>query len=245
MQKNFCEICRCEVESELFISSCDKHEFCSDCLFVYLSNELPKYSKKLRCPGIYCSNSFNVNLLKRIVKSDSRFNLLAHHLANINRFCKLEEGNHSECPFQDCGYLNKQPWFRKMLRCAKCSKSYCFFCRKETHSNQLCLADRKENLSKLKSNGRLVYCPGCSIPVEKADGCNSMSCIRCLTKFCWLCGWKIWRGHYHFLNPLGCKSPYTSRDDWVYYRRGIRLLFWTLLLVLLYKLTTFFISLRF
>ncbi|XP_055337739.1 uncharacterized protein LOC129587832 isoform X2 [Paramacrobiotus metropolitanus] len=31
-------------------------------------------------------------------------------------------------------------------------------------------------------------CPNCKTPTEKADGCNHMTCPRCHTHFCWLCG---------------------------------------------------------
>lgn len=30
-------------------------------------------------------------------------------------------------------------------------------------------------------------CPSCRVNIEKNDGCNKMICLKCKTKFCWLC----------------------------------------------------------
>lgn len=32
-----------------------------------------------------------------------------------------------------------------------------------------------------------VTCPKCNSPIEKVDGCNKMTCVKCGTLFCWLC----------------------------------------------------------
>lgn len=34
----------------------------------------------------------------------------------------------------------------------------------------------------------IVRCPGCSLPIQRSDGCNKMTCSRCLTMFCNICG---------------------------------------------------------
>ena len=38
----------------------------------------------------------------------------------------------------------------------------------------------------LRASGQ--RCPGCGVPVEKSEGCNEMTCTRCSTQFCFLCG---------------------------------------------------------
>merc|ERR1719300_1864580 len=40
-------------------------------------------------------------------------------------------------------------------------------------------------------------CPHCNAPIEKNDGCNKITCWRCSTNFCWLCG-----------NRLDKQNPY-------------------------------------
>eukprot|EP00090_Calanus_glacialis_P004158 TRINITY_DN13072_c0_g1_i1.p1 TRINITY_DN13072_c0_g1~~TRINITY_DN13072_c0_g1_i1.p1 ORF type:complete len:850 (+),score=253.12 TRINITY_DN13072_c0_g1_i1:36-2585(+) len=34
-------------------------------------------------------------------------------------------------------------------------------------------------------------CPHCNAPIEKNEGCNKITCWRCNTHFCWLCGLKL------------------------------------------------------
>ena len=40
-------------------------------------------------------------------------------------------------------------------------------------------------------------CPCCGSMIQKADGCNKMTCGRCRNFFCWLCLSKI-DGYEHF-----------------------------------------------
>ena len=47
----------------------------------------------------------------------------------------------------------------------------------------------------LEDNSKV--CPQCRAHIQKTDGCNKMTCTKCRTNFCWLCG-KI----------LSCHDPY-------------------------------------
>ena len=38
----------------------------------------------------------------------------------------------------------------------------------------------------VKDNAK--HCPHCNAPIEKNEGCNKITCWRCSTNFCWLCG---------------------------------------------------------
>lgn len=61
----------------------------------------------------------------------------------------------------------------------------------------------RKNLLKLKAQfeedqanrawlkDRTQSCPHCSSPVEKSIGCNHMTCTRCQTHFCFLCGTRL------------------------------------------------------
>ncbi|EJF66506.1 hypothetical protein BD309DRAFT_909405 [Dichomitus squalens] len=46
-------------------------------------------------------------------------------------------------------------------------------------------------------------CPGCDLPVEKASGCNHMTCVRCQQHYCYRCGAKLDKIHpyKHFSTP--------------------------------------------
>ena len=55
-------------------------------------------------------------------------------------------------------------------------------------------------------------CPKCRNPIQKNAGCNHMTCAKCNSSWCWICGGKI-RGDSHFssLNIFGC--PGGQFDD--------------------------------
>ncbi|ESP01946.1 hypothetical protein LOTGIDRAFT_157076 [Lottia gigantea] len=48
-------------------------------------------------------------------------------------------------------------------------------------------------------------CPACGFHIEKADGCNKMTCTKCKNYFCWLCGDSLSRtnpySHYNIKGP--------------------------------------------
>ena len=50
------------------------------------------------------------------------------------------------------------------------------------------------------------HCPHCRAPIEKNDGCNKITCWRCETNFCWLCGTKLPKQNpYSHFNVRGGK----------------------------------------
>jgi E3 ubiquitin-protein ligase RNF14 len=54
----------------------------------------------------------------------------------------------------------------------------------------------------LSENAR--HCPHCNAPIEKNEGCNKITCWRCSTHFCWLCGEKLNQGNpYLHFNVMG------------------------------------------
>ena len=67
------------------------------------------------------------------------------------------------------------------------------------------LATMSSNLASedyLANNAKM--CPHCNAPIEKNEGCNKVTCWRCSTNFCWLCGVKLAASNpYHHFNAGG------------------------------------------
>ena len=54
----------------------------------------------------------------------------------------------------------------------------------------------------VKDNAK--QCPHCNAPIEKNEGCNKITCWRCSTNFCWLCGEQIRASNpYAHFNVVG------------------------------------------
>ena len=46
------------------------------------------------------------------------------------------------------------------------------------------------------TGGGVKNCPICGARTQKDDGCNHMTCERCLTNWCWICNQQINETHY-------------------------------------------------
>ncbi|KDN43490.1 hypothetical protein RSAG8_06079, partial [Rhizoctonia solani AG-8 WAC10335] len=53
---------------------------------------------------------------------------------------------------------------------------------------------------------RTMACPRCETRVEKSEGCNHMTCVRCAAHFCFRCGTKLRAEspYTHFSQPGSC-----------------------------------------
>lgn len=38
-----------------------------------------------------------------------------------------------------------------------------------------------------RANNDVKDCPVCRVPIERSEGCNHMTCIRCQSHICWEC----------------------------------------------------------
>ena len=85
---------------------------------------------------------------------------------------------------------------------------------KASHDERLFMERRygKKQLTTMSANlasedylaDKAKMCPHCNAPIEKNEGCNKITCWRCTTNFCWLCGIKLAASNpYHHFNTGG------------------------------------------
>lgn len=72
------------------------------------------------------------------------------------------------------GYLDKD------YNCNLCENRFCKKCEKLLDSNHICAQEDIESVNYIK---QITKCPTCNVAVEKIDGCNFITCARCLTNF--------------------------------------------------------------
>lgn len=111
-------------------------------------------------------------------------------------------------------------------RCAQCAFAFCILCQRSWHGSGPCsdfkakwdAADADERAAlEARFGDRVIAdmqsiamiasttqsCPCCRASIEKAGGCNHMTCGKCQHQWCWLC-----RGRYtptHFAGS-GCRQ---------------------------------------
>jgi E3 ubiquitin-protein ligase RNF14 len=95
--------------------------------------------------------------------------------------------------------------------CEKCEYAFCRECKKSWHgelnwctkgSDKFKSEDDQLTFDYIRKN--TTECPSCAAPVQKAMGCNHMTCFGCRTHFCYLCsGWLDPTNPYTHFNTLG------------------------------------------
>lgn len=90
------------------------------------------------------------------------------------------------------------------LKCMVCLTQFCDKCEqavdKGTHT---CNKDDLESVATIK---KMIHCPKCQFPVEKSDGCNSITCSNCKTNFDYSTGQH--GGHGSHNNSINVRVKY-------------------------------------
>lgn len=71
------------------------------------------------------------------------------------------------------------------LVCMKCLTNFCKKCEKKINADHVCLQTDLDSICLV--NG-MIHCPGCRLPVFKNEGCDSITCANCETKFLYSTG---------------------------------------------------------
>ncbi len=101
--------------------------------------------------------------IKRMEKTQSK--TLQEQIAQTHRSCM-----NSTCS----GFLNQD------LECMLCQTSFCKKCETAMEVGHVC---KQEDLDSINMINNMIHCPGCKLPVFKNQGCNSITCGHCHTKF--------------------------------------------------------------
>nr|QBK87450.1 MAG: E3 ubiquitin-protein ligase [Marseillevirus LCMAC201] len=72
------------------------------------------------------------------------------------------------------GHLDKD------LVCMVCETEFCKECERILEENHQC---KEEDAESVKLISTLVKCPNCGIAIQRSEGCDSMTCASCDTKF--------------------------------------------------------------
>eukprot|EP00966_Prymnesium_polylepis_P327513 7383386-Prymnesium_polylepis.2 len=136
-------------------------------------------------------------------------------LAKFRRFVSMKTDSHyRECPSCLAPNTKAPSRLSNQLRCTTCSHTFCYVhgdahpgrgCRQYERTQRKAEAASQAAISEYARRGPNR---ACRQPIEKAGGCNHMTCSACRTHFCWLCGRQFpesgvnW--HFDQMNPLGC-----------------------------------------
>jgi hypothetical protein len=182
-----CPVCFGEVSSPITLQC--GHSWCKSCLSGYLTAASENKLFPITCLGnkAKCSQLLPLTVAQDIL-SASEFEDLTN--ASFLAYVHSRPNEFHYCPAPDCAQVYRTAPQNTVLQCPSCLTRICPSCHVEYHDGQEC-ADRQIGGEKLFKEWSKLHniknCPGCRAPIEKSEGCNHMTCIRCQTHICWVC----------------------------------------------------------
>ena len=165
------------------------HKWCKSCLVAYLSAASDRRSFPISCLGNQgkCTALIPIYLARKVL-TPSNFDALV--LAAFHAHVQARPNEYHYCPTPDCPQAYPTGPRNAVISCPSCLARICPSCHVEYHEGVTC-ADREDGGDRLFHEWLQTHdvkmCPGCAAPIERAEGCNHMTCTRCHTHTCWVC----------------------------------------------------------
>jgi len=146
------------------------------------------------------------------------FPVAISHVANIalkSKMNRLEKKTRDklekdmEKAFKRCFNLNCFGQLNKDYKCNYCDTQFCEMCEEEKEPKHKC---KQENIDTITFLNSIVKCPKCKIPIERSEGCNSMTCAHCHTNFDYTNGQE--GGHGSVNHTVELREHYTLLNEY-------------------------------
>jgi len=227
----YCMGCGCELaQDHTGIMCLQSHAICPDCSKNFVSAVMEEPTTKIPVKCMTCKTEVITSTFERQLNEKQLQTFLKYHMQFDTSF--LAEGEKVvSCPF--CGYweINITSEGEMLFYCQslKCKKVSCFHCKKdvkkrrnseieldikevEDHFECAALAKPKEIWDKALQEGAVVTCPECGIGGMKNNGCTHMTCPKCLTVYCYVCG--ITEKKLNKAKAQGADTIMLHNEDW-------------------------------
>lgn len=185
--RSVCPVCFTEA-SVPTILTCG-HTWCTSCLESYLVSAVENKAFPLTCLGgdASCTERISITLAKKILSGEDFASLCD---ASFWSYVHARGDQFHHCPTPDCAQVYRAVSGGVILQCPSCLVRICSGCHAEAHDGLTC-EERDQAEDKLYHEWAATHdvknCPGCKTPIERSEGCNHMTCIKCQTHICWEC----------------------------------------------------------
>lgn len=170
-------------------------QFCSSCLVEYIKIHIQESNVLIiPCPNHNCPKIINDQTVQSLVTED----LYNKYLLFKRKQELLKTPNVRLCPKENCNGFSVRNKQDHVVICKACSFEYCFYCSEPSHSLRECKKQEDKDFDVWAKKNKMKYCPSCRNWVEKANGCDHMTCINCKYEWCWLCGEKYEYNHIDY-----------------------------------------------
>jgi hypothetical protein len=185
--KSMCPVCLEKVDHPVTLSQC-KHSYCRSCFVCYLQAAIESKPFPLICLGDEgnCSSLIPISLSRRVLPLGD-FDALIQSAFEAHIHERPKE--YHFCPSLDCMQVYRSAPGGNVLQCPSCLLRICSQCHAEQHDGFRCLdLNKQEKLfSEWAKEHDVKSCPKCEVLIERAEGCNHVTCTRCRAHICWVC----------------------------------------------------------
>jgi len=194
-----CSICQSEftVHGDGGVAFCcpTSHYMCNECAGVFVNSVMCDLEASYPPKCHMCKALISQDLFVRQLTS-SQQNTFRTHVART----ALKEGEMLvEC--KECGLFEVVTNDPVLWWCPHCSCGTCRVCNKDLPKgvnkydinqspHKLCseLREPKRMIEQAIEEGSNMRCPGCNLAGRKDDACTHMTCTKCSTLWCYVCG---------------------------------------------------------
>ncbi|KAJ7069326.1 hypothetical protein C8F01DRAFT_1363538 [Mycena amicta] len=185
-----CPICFCPPEVNDSQELACGHIYCTSCL-----SHLVKSSDDLCCPAktgdASCGTAIPLSLIRSLVSPGEEERILTSAFLS---FVNLRPGEFAFCPTPNCEMVYRKSADKgSVLTCPSCLTQICPSCNVTFHDGLTCEEHRDQAtggfrlFQEWRAANNVKACPKCNVDIEKAGGCNHMTCARCKIHICWVC----------------------------------------------------------
>jgi hypothetical protein len=186
-EESECPVCFNEATSPITLEC--GHAWCKACLAAYIVAAVDNKVFPLTCLGTEanCYVLIPINIARQILPaSDFHAVSQASFFAHVHARPKV----FFNCPTPDCRQIYRTSLQGTILQCPECLIRICPHCHVESHDGVDCekpVGSTEWQFQEWTRTHDVKNCPGCKVPIERAEGCNHMTCTRCQTHSCWVC----------------------------------------------------------
>ena len=196
-----CQVCYDDKPGEEFqwkvVTDCqhDQRTVCNSCVFQHVQKAFEiTFTDDLFCPEPSCGVKFSYSTVKMIFLLDNNEVLMERYDKYVTQreIEKMEEFIWCSNPSCHAGQLNEGGAMNTIVTCYHCRQKTCFIHKVKWHEGMTCdeytqSLDQDQNTSRQWIVENCKKCPNCPYEIQKTDGCDHMTCIKCRHEFCWSC----------------------------------------------------------
>ena len=174
-----CPICLSSVTNRVVLEC--GHNYCNGCMISWISSGVQ--DGKLIFVCVLCKVSISPIIIESFMTPET---LIKYDKFQLDKVLDQELALFY-CPNTSCkGVVEVHDQKSVYVKCPYCTKEYCFQCKVPWHKDITCKKYQDDSgiFQTIKAlNAK--QCPKCKYWIEKNEGCDHMTCVKCKYEFWW------------------------------------------------------------